>query len=63
MINTVSIKQQQLTNTYLKTGSGPDSILIMGSCRVAPYVNYFNLWNEQNDNPFTIYTLDPLNYL
>lgn len=62
MINTVNIKQQQLTNTYFKTGSGPDSILIMGSCRVAPYVNYFNLWNEQNNNPFTIYTLDPFNW-
>jgi|SRR6185503_3872379 len=61
MINTVNIKSEQLDNTYLKTGCGAENILIMGSCRVAPYVNFFNEWNNANGNKFTIYSLDPFN--
>src|ERR1035437_2380989 len=60
-INTVSIKGQQLANTYFQTGSGKEKVLIMGSCRVAPYVQYLNSWNEANGNRFTIYSLDPFN--
>lgn len=62
MINTVQIKSQQLTNTYFQTGSGSEKILVMGSCRVAPYVEYLNIWNEANGNRFTIYSLDPFNW-
>lgn len=62
MINTVNIKEQQLKTGYFKSGSGPDVILIMGSCRVAPYCNYLEQWNEQSNNRFTICTLDPFNF-
>lgn len=62
MINTVSIKSEQLTNGYFQDGSGEEKILLMGSCRVAPYLNYFHKWNEQNCNRFTIYSLDPFNF-
>ena len=60
--NTINIKQQQLQNGFFQTGTGNQRILILGSCRVAPYVDYFNKWNEQNGNRFTIYSLDPFNW-
>lgn len=62
MINTINIKQQQLTKGFFTTGSGPEVMLIMGSCRVCPYVNYMNDWNEQNGNRFTIHSIDPFNF-
>ncbi len=34
----------------------------MGSCRVAPYVEYLHQWNIRNNNRFTIYSLDPFNW-
>jgi len=57
MITTVSIKQQQLKTGYLKIGTGPDHVFIMGSCRVVNYVNYFAAMPR-----FTVYTLDPFNW-
>lgn len=62
MINTVSIKSEQLTKGYFEIGSGKEKVLIMGSCRVAPYVEYLNEWNKVNGNRFTIYSLDPFNW-
>jgi hypothetical protein len=62
MINTVLIKQQQLHQGYFAIGSGPEKMLIMGSCRVCPLVEYFRIWNEKNDNRFTIYSIDPFNF-
>lgn len=62
MINTVSIKQQQLTSGYFTIGSGPEVILVMGSCRVAPYVEYLHQWNLANGNRFTINSIDPFNW-
>lgn len=62
MINTIQIKQQQLSKGFYTTGSGPAVMLIMGSCRVCPYVEYFHQWNEKNGNQFTIHTLDPFNW-
>lgn len=62
MINTLNIKQQQLEKGFFTTGSGPEVILIMGSCRVAPYVNYFNRWNEEHFNRLTIHSIDPFNF-
>ena len=57
MINTVNIKQAQLRDGFFKTGTGPDIIFIMGSCRVCHYVNYFA------DMPqFTVYSIDPFNW-
>lgn len=62
MINTVSIKQQQLTKGFFTTGSGSEIMLIMGSCRVAPYVQYMHDWNEVNNNRYTIHSLDVFNW-
>ncbi|HMG14152.1 MAG TPA: hypothetical protein VK590_01825, partial [Saprospiraceae bacterium] len=45
------------------TGSGKEVILIMGSCRVAPYINYLDLWNRTiGENRFTIHSVDPFNW-
>ncbi len=60
-VNTVSIKQQQLTKGYFSSGTGKEVILIMGSCRVAQYVWYLDKWNNENGNRFTICSLDPFN--
>lgn len=62
MINTVNSKEQQLRNGYFKIGSGSEVILIVGSCRSVPYCNYFNKYNEQNGNRFTICFIDPYNW-
>lgn len=62
MINTVNTKQQQLTNGYFIDGSGKELILIIGSCRSVPYLNYFSKWNEQNFNRFSIAFIDPFNW-
>lgn len=62
MINTLDIKLAQLQNGFFTVGSGKEIMLIMGSCRVAPYVEYFDRWNVENDNRFTIHSLDPFNF-
>lgn len=61
-INTVNTKFEQLKNTYFSVGTGPEVILIMGSCRAVPYVGYFDKWNEQNGNRFTINFIDPFSF-
>lgn len=61
-ISTVNTKQQQLENGYFKTGSGSETILILGSCRSVPYTQYFHDWNEKNNNRFTIVFIDPYNH-
>lgn len=62
MINTIHIKQKQLTESFFSSGSGPEKILVMGSCRVVNIVNYLIQWNNENGNRFTIYSLDPFNF-
>lgn len=61
-INTINTKQAQLVQGYFKIGSGTQKILIIGSCRTVPYVNYFSEWNEANGNPFTVCFIDPYNW-
>jgi hypothetical protein len=60
MINTYDIKKQQLELGAFKVGSGSEAILLMGSCRSVPYLNYLNEANK--DNRFTIYFIDPFNW-
>lgn len=62
MINTVNTKEQQLKNGYFKIDCGDETILIIGSCRSVPYVEYFHQWNLKNDNRFTIAFIDPFNF-
>jgi hypothetical protein len=61
MINTYDIKKQQLEQGAFKVGSGSENILIMGSCRSVPYLNYLNEVNKV-DNKHTIYFIDPFNW-
>lgn len=61
MINTVNTKAEQLTNGYFKIGSGEEWLLVIGSCRAVPYLNYFHDWNVAH-NRFTICFIDPFNY-
>lgn len=62
MINTINTKKQQLENSYFQTGTGNETILIIGSCRSVPYVEYLHQWNILNDNRFTITFIDPFNF-
>jgi hypothetical protein len=61
MINTYDIKKQQLEEGAFRVGGGKEAMLIMGSCRSVPYLNYMNEWNKTH-NRFTIYFIDPFNW-
>lgn len=62
MINTLQIKQQQLSKGYFTAGSGKEVILVMGSCRVVNIVSYLDFWNKANGNRFTIHSIDPFSW-
>lgn len=51
-----------MTKGFFTLGSGMEVILIMGSCRVTPYVQFFHDWNKENGNRFTIHSIDPFNW-
>ncbi len=57
MITTVDTKREQLRNGCFESGSGPEKILIIGSCRCMGYVNY--LVRANADNSMTIRKIDP----
>lgn len=57
MYNTVSIKNQWQTVFCCGKQDAEDVVLILGSCRVAPYLNYFDQCQR-----FKIYCIDPINY-
>lgn len=59
MINTINTKAQQLANGYFSIGTGEETILVLGSCRSIPYMNYFSALNNEIGNPFTINFIDP----
>lgn len=59
MVNTVNTKKEQLSNGFFSIGTGEEIVLIMGSCRSIPYMNYFSVFNDENDNRFTINFIDP----
>jgi hypothetical protein len=62
MINTQEIKIDQFAHGTFRLGTGPKTILIVGSCRSVPYLTYLGEWNAQNGNPFSIHFLDPFNW-
>lgn len=62
MINTLQIKQHQLSNGYFTVGTGKEVILVMGSCRVANIVSYLDFWNKANGDRFTIHSIDPFSW-
>lgn len=60
MINTLTVKEAVLDKGALTIGSGPETILMIGSCRAVPYVNYFVDVNR--NNRFTLHFIDPINW-
>lgn len=63
MISTYDIKQQ--LKTVFTVGNQPhpkEVILIIGSCRSVPYLNYLDRYNRSAGNPFRIHFIDPHNY-
>lgn len=62
MIETITAKREQLRNGYFQSGTGPTTILILGSCRTIFYVNYLVRWNEMSGNKLTILRIDPFDW-
>jgi hypothetical protein len=62
IINTVNSKFEQLTKGFFSIGKGEEVVLIIGSCRSIPYVNYFCALNNENGGKYTICFLDPFNW-
>lgn len=60
MLNTVNTKPSHHTLGFFRVGSGPQKILILGSCRVLPYCNYLDWLNA--DNRFTINLVNVVNF-
>lgn len=59
MYNTVSIKEQYRQVFCCGNADSKEVVLILGSCRVVPYVNYLN---TVAGNRFQIRCADPINY-
>lgn len=62
MIDTSRSKAAQLANGYFQTGTGPTTVLILGSCRTLHYINFFERWNEMSGNKLTILRIDPCDW-
>jgi hypothetical protein len=61
MLDTVNTKPSHYTDGCFRTGTGENVVVILGSCRIFPYVNYFNRWNEGR-NEFTIVVINIVNF-
>lgn len=63
MISTIESKAQQLANGFFQSGTGPEQILIIGSCRTLAFLSYLIRWNETvGGNRFTILRMDPCDW-
>lgn len=62
MYNTVSIKEQWRTVFCCGNQDSKEVILILGSCRVVPYLNYLDQANTACGDRFKIYCIDPINF-
>lgn len=62
MYNTVSVKEQWQTVFCCGNPDAKEVVLILGSCRVVPYLNYLSEANAVCGNRFKIYCIDPINY-
>lgn len=62
MINTQNIKEQQFSVFRIGNEKSKEVILIIGSCRAVPYLNYLDEYNKLNNNRFLIYFIDPFNF-
>lgn len=64
MFNTVDVKSQWQTVFCCGNTVDPqDIVLVLGSCRVVPYINYLHEANAVCGNRFKIYCIDPINYM
>jgi len=62
MITTIDIKAQLRTVFQIGSGTPSKTILILGSCRTVPYVNYLNRYYTMSGEPFRIFVIEPNNY-
>lgn len=60
MFNTIDTKPPHFTKGFFSVGSGPTKVLIMGSCRVVPYLSYLHYLNA--DNRFTLRLVNVVNF-
>lgn len=60
MIDTVNTKGAHYIDGGYRIGSGEKVIVLLGSCRIFPFVNYLNRWNS--DNKFTIFAIYVVNF-
>lgn len=59
MVDTIMTRQAQLECGYFKSGSGSETVFILGSCRTLAFLNYLIRWNSgEGNNRFTIYRID-----
>lgn len=60
MIDTICTKKDQLDHGSYRLGHGPEIMLLIGSCRAVPYLNYFDYLSH--NNRFTVHFIDPFNW-
>ncbi len=60
MIDTCNTKASHYIDGGYRVGSGNDVIILLGSCRIMPFANYFNRLNT--DNRFTIFVIYVVNF-
>lgn len=58
--DTVNTKPPHYTKGFFSVGDGPTKVLILGSCRVTPYLNMFYELNK--DNRFTLRLVNIVNF-
>ncbi len=63
-IDTNITKAASMSQGYFESGSGPEEILLLGSCRTVAFLSYLVRWNETiGNNRFTIRRIDPCEWL
>lgn len=60
IFNTINTKQPHHDRGFFSVGTGAQKILILGSCRVVPYLNYLHHLNS--DNRFTLNLVNVVNF-
>jgi hypothetical protein len=60
LLNTVNTARMHYQKGCYTVGSGPVGVIILGSCRVLPYVNYLAYLNT--DNRFTVHLINVVNF-
>lgn len=62
MITTNLISDFSKDNRFFSCGTGKETVLIQGSCRILAYANYINYWNQTHDR-FKIYVIMPYTFI